>query len=117
MANGKGLAVSGAQRMNSERWKKVKELFDAVVELETDERGQFLDRACASDGGLRTDVEKLLSSFEQADGFLEDPAANQVATAILETKGMLSPGDRFCSLQNIAADRNRRDGRSLSCQG
>jgi len=73
--------------MNSERWKKVKELFDAVVDLEADERGQFLDRACASDGGLRTDVEKLLSSFEQSDGFLEDPAANQVQRRSLKPGG------------------------------
>jgi len=81
--------------MNAERWKKVKELFDAVVELDPDDRNRVLDRACESDKALRSDVEKLLSSFEDSDGFLEDPAAAQVARAILETKGMLQPGERF----------------------
>ncbi|PYS98896.1 MAG: hypothetical protein DMF63_12510, partial [Acidobacteria bacterium] len=81
--------------MNSERWKKVKELFDAVVELEPDERARYLDRACESDSGLRSDVDKLLSSFQDSDGFLEEPASNHVASAILESKAMLKPGDRF----------------------
>ncbi len=81
--------------MNSERWKKVKELFDAVVELEPRDRDRFLDRTCESDTDLRVDVEKLLSSSEDADGFMEQPAANQVASAILEPKGTLQIGDRF----------------------
>src|SRR5688572_1866246 len=81
--------------MNAERWKRVKELFDAVVELDPIERDRFLDRACESDGALRTDVEKLLSSSEDADRFLEEPAASHVASAIVEPKGMLRPGDCF----------------------
>ncbi|PYS90843.1 MAG: hypothetical protein DMF62_03940 [Acidobacteria bacterium] len=95
MANGKGVVVSGAQRMNSEHWKKVKELFDAVVDLNAEERDRFLDRECEADSDLRADVEKLLSSFMQADGFLDDPAANHVASAIVESKAMLHPGKRF----------------------
>src|SRR6478752_6085538 len=95
MANSKGVVVSGAQRMNAERWKKVKEIFDAVVELDPRDRNRVLDRACESDKALRSDVEKLLSSFDDSDGFLEEPAAGQVASAILETNGMLRPGERF----------------------
>ena len=81
--------------MNSEHWKKVKELFDAVVDLNAEERDRFLDRECEADSDLRADVEKLLSSFMQADGFLDDPAANHVASAIVESKAMLHPGKRF----------------------
>ncbi len=81
--------------MNPERWKRVKEIFDAVVELEADERDRFLERECGSDSSLRADVNKLLSSSEDADSFLEQPAANHVASAILESKGMLKAGDRF----------------------
>jgi hypothetical protein len=95
MANGKSVVVSGTQRMNSERWKKVKEVFDAIVELDADERDRFLDREYEGDSNLRAEVEKLLSSFEKADGFLEDPAANHVASAILKSKAMLDPGQRF----------------------
>src|SRR3954452_23522230 len=95
MADGESVVVSRAERMNAERWKQVKTLFDAVAELKPDERARFLDRACKSDSALRLDVEKLLSSFEEADGFMEQPAANQVASAILEPTGILRTGDRF----------------------
>lgn len=95
MADSKGMAVPGAERMNAERWAKVKELFDSVVELDPSARARVLERACESDPSLRSDVERLLSSSEDADGFLEQPAANQVASAILEPKGVLRTGDRF----------------------
>ncbi|HEX6126661.1 MAG TPA: protein kinase, partial [Pyrinomonadaceae bacterium] len=81
--------------MNADRWKKVKALFDAVVELEPDARDRFLDRECESDADLRLEVEKLLSSSEKSDGFLDQPASTHVASAILEPKGMLHAGDRF----------------------
>ena len=81
--------------MNPERWKQVRELFDAVVELEPDARERVLDRECGSDGDLRAEVLRLLASSEDSDGFLEQPAASQVASAILEPKGTLRIGDRF----------------------
>ena len=81
--------------MNAERWAKVKAMFDAVIELEPEDRKSFLDRSCASDADLRRDVEQLLTSHQNADSFLEHPAANHVASVILEPKGMLNEGDRF----------------------
>jgi len=60
--------------MNSERWQKVKDLFDAVVELAPVERGRFLDNSCGADDDLRRAVENLLDSFENAESFLEKPA-------------------------------------------
>src|SRR5687768_18048204 len=81
--------------MNAERWKEVKKIFDAVVDLEPGPRDRFLDKACSSDPTLRVDVEKLLSSSEEAEAFLEQPAAAQVASAILEPNGMLRAGDRL----------------------
>ncbi len=87
--------------MNAERWKQVKEIFDAVVELEPGARDRFLERSCESDADLRSDVERLLRSSKEADSFLELPAASQVASAILEPKGMLRPGDRFAHYKII----------------
>lgn len=66
--------------MNSERWQKIKSLFDAVVELEPKERLKFLDRACDGDDDLRLEVEKLLASFENAESFMEKPAAAEAAS-------------------------------------
>src|SRR5829696_7718070 len=95
MADGKSVVVSGAERMTPERWKKVKALYDAVVELGPDGRDQVLDRECASDADLRAEVEKLLSSSAESEGFLEHPASSHVASSILDFKGMLKAGDRF----------------------
>jgi len=81
--------------MNAEHWKKVREIFDAVVALEPDERERFLDRSCGSDATLRSDVERLLLSSKEADSFLEQPAAGHVASVLLEPKEMVRVGDRF----------------------
>jgi serine/threonine protein kinase/tetratricopeptide (TPR) repeat protein len=81
--------------MSSENWSKVKALFDAAVELEPAQRNRFLDRSCGSNAELRREVESLLHSFERSDSFLEQPAANQVASIILEPKDVLGEGDSF----------------------
>ena len=71
--------------MNPERWQKIKSLFEAVQEVEPEKRSKFLEKACAGDVDLRREVEKLLASFDEADtSFMEKPAANEVASLILE---------------------------------
>jgi WD40 repeat protein/serine/threonine protein kinase len=50
--------------MESEREQKTKELFKAALELPPEERGAFLDRACAGDEKLRFAVERLLAAAE-----------------------------------------------------
>jgi len=63
--------------MNPERWQRIKQLLDEAIALEDAERGPYLDRACAADFELRSEVESLLSSHEQAGtGFLNSPAIN-----------------------------------------
>ncbi|MBA4123820.1 MAG: serine/threonine protein kinase [Acidobacteria bacterium] len=75
--------------MNSERWRKVKGLFDAALELAPNQRKWFLDKSCGNDDGLRREVEKLLDSFAE-DSFMEQPAAREVASVIIkaETKNL-----------------------------
>jgi tetratricopeptide (TPR) repeat protein/serine/threonine protein kinase len=45
-----------------------------------EEREAFLNRACAGDAEVRRRVEQLLQARSKAEGFLEAPAANLVAT-------------------------------------
>ncbi len=78
--------------MNSERWQKVKGLFDAVVELAPQERKQILDNACSGDAQLRCDVENLLASFEETESFMEQPAAREVASVIIKKDSQLEAG-------------------------
>lgn len=62
----------------SENWPKVKELFSATLELDSHERVSFLNRACAADDNLRTEVFALLSAHDAAGDFILQPAVVDV---------------------------------------
>ncbi|HWN71871.1 MAG TPA: serine/threonine-protein kinase, partial [Haliangium sp.] len=47
--------------MSQARYRKLEGLFDAAIELTSSERPAFLDRECASDAGLRKELEVLLA--------------------------------------------------------
>jgi eukaryotic-like serine/threonine-protein kinase len=75
---------------DSQRWQRVKEIFDGALERHGAEREAFLDHACDGDADVREEVESLLRSYEVAGSFMEAPA---VAHADLEQK--LTPGQRI----------------------
>lgn len=54
--------------------KKAFEIFQAAVELHEKDRAALLDRECADDAELRSEVEALLASDERVEGFIESPA-------------------------------------------
>lgn len=80
----------------SERWQRVKEIFEGALERQGDERAAFLDRACDGDAEVREEVESLLRSYEVAGSFMESPA---VAHADLDPK--LTPGQRIKHYQIV----------------
>jgi len=53
---------------NTERWKRIKELFEAALERDSADRAQFLGNTCAADASLRKEVESLLSAYARSDG-------------------------------------------------
>jgi serine/threonine protein kinase len=55
------------------RWLRAKVVFEAAVGLPGDARRLFLDKACASDPDLRVEVQSLLDSHDQVEGFLSTP--------------------------------------------
>ena len=61
-------------RPAGERWARVKELFEAAVDLDPNQRAALLDKECGGDESLRAEIESLLKSDEQTDGFIEQPA-------------------------------------------
>lgn len=58
----------------SERWARVKKLFEAAADLAPNERASLLSDQCEGDTALRREVESLLESDSQTDGFIERPA-------------------------------------------
>ena len=47
--------------MTPERWQRVSELYEAVLDRPAEERGAFLAELCAGDTALRGEVESLLA--------------------------------------------------------
>ena len=58
--------------MTPEEYKKVKEIFQAVLDVPPEHRPAEIDGRCADDLSLRREVERLLDSYESE--FLESPA-------------------------------------------
>lgn len=64
--------------MSPERYRQVKVLFQAVLDVAPDARAAYLDEACAHDEELRREVESLLESHNDAGEFIEAPALESV---------------------------------------
>jgi serine/threonine protein kinase/WD40 repeat protein len=59
---------------DSARWKQLDELLDAVLNLPSDQRSSFLDRACGGDEALRKKIDPFLELDDRPDSFFESPA-------------------------------------------
>jgi serine/threonine protein kinase/tetratricopeptide (TPR) repeat protein len=57
--------------VDSNRWEQINHIFHAALELEPDERASFLDRECAGDESLLTEVVSLIENDQQTDSFIE----------------------------------------------
>jgi tetratricopeptide (TPR) repeat protein len=73
----------------------IEEIFLAVVEKAPAKRAAFLDAACAGDAALRSQVEALLRSHEQAGSLLEQPLFRAAPTVDEPTRaeqgGVIGP--------------------------
>src|SRR5215475_7746331 len=67
------------QRLISERWRRMKEIFQAAIELPAAEQEVYLADACAGDLELLTEIESLIAAHEQTGSFLDVPAFNLVS--------------------------------------
>ncbi len=76
----------------AERWQRVRELFRGALELVPGKRCAFLDRECAGDDELRSDVDLLLDSLDRAGDFLEEPAALAPETLVEDPYAGLEVG-------------------------
>jgi eukaryotic-like serine/threonine-protein kinase len=65
--------------VETERWRKVEELYHSALERERRLRAAFLEQACGEDETLRREVESLLAQVHDSESFLEAPALNVAA--------------------------------------
>jgi eukaryotic-like serine/threonine-protein kinase len=82
--------LGGPTKLSSDRWSKIGRLLDEVLDLEPGERTAYLERACAGDAALRTDVELLLRDCDGAIDFLEQPAAEYAAPLVRHLEDQVS---------------------------
>ena len=67
--------------MRPERQSRVDQLVQEALELNEQQRAEFVERHCAGDEDLRTEVESLLAFAKNADRFMEAPALQLAAHA------------------------------------
>jgi serine/threonine protein kinase/tetratricopeptide (TPR) repeat protein len=81
--------------MADANWQKVREVFDAALQQQPEERQNYVNTACGDDEQLLTEVESLFSSHDKSDEFLETPAVAHVADMIESSPKGLASGTRF----------------------
>ena len=79
--------------MQPERWQQIDQLFHLALDQECGQRGAFLDEVCAGDEALRSEVEELISSHEEAESFIESPASDLAAELLAKGQAGLRSGE------------------------
>ncbi len=59
--------------MSAENWQRIETLFHTALDLNVQERSDYLSRSCANDDLLRREVESLLASLNTKDELFEKP--------------------------------------------
>jgi tetratricopeptide (TPR) repeat protein len=70
---------------------RIEAVFDALVDLSTDEQMAYLDRTASDDPELREEVLRLLQAHRRSGGFLEAPLA-QMVKGLFDDAELLAPG-------------------------
>jgi serine/threonine protein kinase len=69
--------------MTPERWQQIEEVLQAALDRSPPKRDSFLEEACAGDRDLRNEAASLISAYEEAADFIENPALTQDAYVLL----------------------------------
>src|SRR5688500_9177705 len=84
--------------MTPERWQQIKHLFNSALERPLPERSIFVSEACGDDYNLRSEVESLLSSNNDAEQVIDAPA-DEVAADLLAGNASITAGRKLGSYQ------------------
>src|SRR5262249_55067539 len=75
--------------METDRWRRVEELYHLALERAVNDRAAFVEQACSGDDSLQAEVESLLAQAQCSEGFLEAPALDVAAR---DLAGFSEPG-------------------------
>jgi eukaryotic-like serine/threonine-protein kinase len=68
--------------LETDRWRKIEQLYLAALELEESQRLAYISGACDGDDLLRDEVESLLAASRGTEAFLEEPALQAAARGL-----------------------------------
>jgi TolB-like protein/Flp pilus assembly protein TadD len=77
--------------MTPERWRQVEEIFQEALDLQPDQRNQYILEACSGDDMLRRDVQLLLSQHDSAGELLEVPVYGNTDLGMLHFSEEIDP--------------------------
>ena len=69
--------------MEPQRWQQIEEIFHEALELDAPQRLEFLKKQTGGDDDLLSEVEKLLSQFDNASSFIEQPLFQRSRSEVL----------------------------------
>ncbi len=81
--------------MTPERWKLAKEVLGTALDRPARERAAWVAEACGGDAELRAEVESLLASHGEANGFLETTARDAVLRSVMQARPEALAGARI----------------------
>lgn len=82
--------------MQTNRWKKIEDIFERATAFESNERAAFVEKVCGADADLKREIISLLENHENSADFLSD-ALFSTGLQILETES-----DEFLGKKNFA---------------
>src|SRR5882724_13335027 len=97
VANSPDLIASTVERhpMTPERYSKIGQIFDAALELPSEDRAAYLKQVSDSDPSLVDEVEKLLANHADSQTFLSRPAAELAAEMLAQNHVTLAAGKQI----------------------
>src|SRR5256885_5544941 len=69
--------------MTPERWQEIEAVLQGALDRPPGERDSFLDDACAGDEELKEEANSLITAYDEAGDFIEQPAIAQDARVLV----------------------------------
>jgi eukaryotic-like serine/threonine-protein kinase len=76
------IGLDQIRKMNTEKWRKITELFEAALDCPTDARAAFLEAGCEGDEEVRRRVEEMLAADARQNLVMDRPAYEGVGTFV-----------------------------------
>jgi len=70
--------------MDSELWRRIEKIYNSALDLEHEQREEFLKNACVGNESIYKEVQRLLKLNEEAEDFIESPALEVIAGNIAD---------------------------------